>query len=73
MIQIENNIFKIFFILFPILRGICRRIFAKPQKLLKRHEYNELHVFLISKQAAKGLTLKMVVLKLSNLLRNLQR
>ena len=60
MIQIENNIFKIFFILFPILRGICERIFAKPQKLLKHREY-------------KGLTLKMVVLKLSNLLRNLQR
>ena len=51
MIQTENNIFKIFFILFPILRGICRRIFAKPQKLLKHREYNELHVF-FNKQAS---------------------
>ena len=45
MIQIENNIFKIFFILFPILRGICKRIFAKPQKLLKHREYDMNYVF----------------------------
>ena len=31
-----------FLTLFPILTGICRRIFAKPPKFLKHREYTEL-------------------------------
>ena len=42
IIWIEYNGFKIFFTLFPILTRICRRVFANPQKLLKRREYTEL-------------------------------
>ena len=33
---------QIFFALFPMLTGICRRIFAKAQQLLKHREYTEL-------------------------------
>ena len=39
IIWIEYNGLKIFFTLFPILTGICRRTFAKSQKFLKHREY----------------------------------
>ena len=56
LIQKQNNIFKlqvktiyskysglkIFFILFLILTGICKKIFAEMQKFLKHLEYTEL-------------------------------
>ena len=36
---IQNfNYFIIFFTLLPMLRGICRRVLAKPRKFLKDHE-----------------------------------
>ena len=56
LIQKQNNIFKLqvktiyseyaglktFFILFLILTGICKKIFAEMQKFLKHLEYTEL-------------------------------